>query len=136
MLTYRYVCARPGTLTAAVVVSGSLESPCASDISVPDVLTLHGQKDGTIGLEKSTFVQALGLSPQAGQRRPCASSPPAPAAGAPVLSSEPGAEVYRWDGCRGGVVEAKVIAGAGHGWGSLGASQRTADFLRSQLLQG
>ena len=30
MLTYRYVCARPGTLAAAVVVSGSLESPCGT----------------------------------------------------------------------------------------------------------
>ena len=56
--------------------------------------------------------------------------------GSPVTTSEPGADVYKWSGCLGGgVVEAKLIAGAGHGWGGLGASRRTADFLRDQLLQ-
>jgi polyhydroxybutyrate depolymerase len=135
MLAYHYVCARPGALRAAVVVSGSLESPCAPDISVPDVLTLHGQKDGTIGLERSRFISALGLSPRpvSGTLRELTASA---GCDAPVTSAEPGAAVYRWSGCRGGVVEAKVIAGAGHGWGNLGASARTAEFLRDQLLQG
>lgn len=135
MLTYRYVCARSGSLAAAVVVSGSLESPCAQQVSVPHVLTLHGQKDGTIGLEQSSFIQALGLRPKPVSttlRELTASA----GCGSPVTSSEPGADVYRWSGCLGGgVVEAKLIAGAGHGWGALGASQRTADFLRDQLLE-
>lgn len=135
MLTYRYVCARPGTLAAAVVVSGSLESPCGAGISVPDVLTLHGQKDGTIGLDSSTFVKALGVSPTPARStlRELAASA---GCDAPVSSEEPGAAVYRWNGCRGGVVEAKVIAGAGHGWAELGASERTEQFLRDQLLEG
>jgi polyhydroxybutyrate depolymerase len=135
MLTYRYVCARPGTLAAAVVVSGSLESPCGKDISVPNVLTLHGQKDGTIGVETSRFVAALGLSPRTVSTTLKELTRSAGCDG-PTSSVEPGVEVYRWAGCRGGVVEAKVIAGAGHGWGRLGASARTVDFLKSQLLQG
>lgn len=136
MLTYRYICARPGSLKAAVVVSGSLETPCASDITVPDVLTLHGQKDGTIGLETSTFIRALGITPKpvSGTLRELTASA---GCSAPVASAEPGAEAYRWSGCLGGgVVEAKVIAGEGHAWGKLGATQRTSDFLRSQLLPG
>ncbi len=135
MLAYRYVCARPGELAAAVVVSGSLESPCAKDISVPDVLTLHGQKDGTIGLEKSNFVQALGLSPKPvnATLKELTSSA---GCSAPTLAKETAADVYTWSGCRGGTVEARLIAGQGHGWGKLGASRQTQDFLRSQLLSG
>lgn len=136
MLTYNYVCQRPGVLAAAVVVSGSLESPCKKDITVPDVLTLHGKKDGTIGLEKSNFVRALNLTPKpvSGTLREITASA---GCGKPVLSKEQDAEVYRWSGCNGGgLVEARLIAGAGHGWGTLGASRRTAEFLRAQLLQG
>ncbi|MCW2778183.1 MAG: hypothetical protein JWN17_1908 [Frankiales bacterium] len=136
MLAYRYVCARPGTLAAAVVVSGSLESPCGADIQVPDVLTLHGKKDGTIGLEKSSFVAALGLSPQpvSGTLKELTAS--ADCSPTPQLSEAPDADVYRWSGCRGGVVEARLIEGEGHGWRTLGASQKTATFLRDQLLKG
>ena len=136
MLTYRYVCARSGVLAAAVVVSGSLESPCGSELTVPHVLTLHGKEDGTIGLDRSSFVTALGLRP-----RPVNSTLRVLTASAgcqaPVATTEPGADVYRWTGCLGGsVIEARLITGAGHGWGGLGASARTADFLRDRLLKG
>ena len=136
MLTYRYVCARSGSLAAAVVVSGSLESPCAGEVTVPDVLTLHGKQDGTIGLEESSFVTALGLRPKPVNKTLREFTASAGCA-APVASTEPGADVYRWSGCLGGgVVEARIIAGAGHGWVGLGASQRTAEFLRDRLLPG
>ncbi len=137
MLTYNFVCEKPGALAAAVVVSGSLESPCKKDITVPDVLTLHGKKDGTIGLEKSIFVRALGLSPKpvSGTLREITAS--ADCDVTPSLTNESDDEIYRWSGCNGGgQVEVRLIAGAGHGWGTLGASRRTADFLRAQLLQG
>ncbi len=133
MLTYSFVCNRPGALRAAVVVSGSLESPCLGQITVPDVLTVHGRVDGTIGLEKSSFVAALGLSPKpvSGTLKEITRSAGCDAHTATQVSD---AEVFRWTGCRGGVVEAQIIADAGHGWGNLKASQRTMEFLRGRLL--
>jgi polyhydroxybutyrate depolymerase len=135
MLTYHYVCARPGRLAVAVVVSGSLESTCDSGITVPDVLTLHGKMDGTIGLTRPIFITRLGLAP-----RPAASSlgmlTSSAGCSAGVTTHAFGAEVRRWEGCRGGSVEALLIPEAGHGWGNLDASRRTLDFLRQRLLAG
>ena len=135
MLTYRYVCARPGRLAVAVVVSGSLETPCDKDITVPEVLTLHGKADGTIGLTRPIFITRLGLAP-----RPAASTLDILTTSAGCSSStttrDEGAEVRRWEGCRGGTVEALLIPKAGHGWGNLDASRRTLAFLRQRLLAG
>jgi polyhydroxybutyrate depolymerase len=133
MLTYRYVCARTGTLAAAVVVSGSLESPCDDELTVPDVLALHGKKDGTIGLNKPIFVEALEISP-----RPAASTlqivtRQAGCSARPVRST-PQLEVRTWD-CRGGVIEARLVPDAGHGWSALDATRSTRDFLSDQLLE-
>lgn len=134
MLTYRYVCARTGRLAAAVVVSGSLESPCAGNLTVPDVLAVHGKKDGTIGLTKPVFVKALDISP-----RPAASSLQiltrrAGCSTRPTQRSE-ALELRTWD-CRGGVIQARLVPEAGHGWRSLGASASTRRFLSDQLLTG
>lgn len=134
MLTYHYVCARPGRLAVAVVVSGSLESPCDAGITVPDVLTLHGKADGTIGLNRPIFISKLGLAP-----RPAASTLGILTSSAgcekPKTTQVFGAEVRRWEGCRGGTaVEALLIPDAGHGWGNLDASRRTLAFLRLRLL--
>ena len=133
MLTYKYVCARPGRLAVAVVVSGSLESPCDEGITVPDVLTLHGKADGTIGLNRPIFISKLGLAP-----RPAASTlgilTTSAGCGKSVTTQVYGAEVRRWEGCRGGTVEALLIPDAGHGWGNLDASRRTLAFLRLRLL--
>ena len=135
MLTYRYVCARPGRLKAAVVVSGSLESPCQPGITVPDVLTLHGKSDGTIGLTRPIFINRLGLAP-----RPAASTlgilTRSADCNAGVTTQITNAEVRTWKGCRGGSVEALLIPGAGHAWGNLDASRRTLSFLRERLLAG
>ena len=135
MLTYRYVCARPGKLAVAVVVSGSLESKCDAGITVPDVLTLHGKRDGTIGLTRPIFITRLGLAP-----RPAASTlsmlTTSAGCGKGVTTQADGADVRRWEGCRGGTVEALLIPEAGHGWSNLDASRRTLDFLRQRLLAG
>lgn len=136
MLTYRYVCERPGALAAAVVVSGSLESPCSEEITAPDVLALHGKSDGTIGFDQPKFIKALGLAP-----RPVVSTlgiftKSAGCPTAPTTELLPDAEVRRWVGCRGGEVEARLVPGAGHGWAKLDASRRTTDFLLTHVLQG
>jgi polyhydroxybutyrate depolymerase len=135
MLTYHYVCARPGRLAVAVVVSGSLESSCDPGISVPELLTLHGKADGTIGLNHPIFITKLGLAP-----RPAASTlgilTTSAGCDKSVTTQMYGAEVRRWEGCRGGTVEALLIPDAGHGWGNLDASRRTLAFLRLRLLAG
>lgn len=134
MLTYRYVCDRPGTLAAAVVVSGSLESPCDDSITTPDVLALHGKADGTIGFDRPKFIKALGLAP-----RPVVSTlgiltRSAGCDNDPKTSQVEGTEVRRWEGCRGGDVQAQIVTGKGHGWGKLDASRRTSEFLLTHLI--
>jgi polyhydroxybutyrate depolymerase len=134
MLTYRYVCARTGRLAAAVVVSGSLESSCDEELTVPDVLALHGKKDGTIGLNRPVFVKALQISP-----RPAASTlqivTRSAGCSARPVQRTPAAEVRTWD-CRGGVIEARLVPEAGHGWRALDATRSTSEFLRDRLLEG
>lgn len=134
MLTYRYVCDRPGTLAAAVVVSGSLESPCSDTITTPDVLALHGKSDGTIGFDQPRFIKALGLAP-----RPVVSTlgiftRSAGCSTQPKTTQAGGAEVRRWVGCRGGEVQAHLVPGVGHGWAKLDASRRTSEFLLTHLI--
>ena len=134
MLTYRYVCSRPGRLAAAVVVSGSLESPC-EDITTPEVLALHGKSDGTIGFDRPKFISALGLAP-----RPVVSTlgvftRSAGCREVPTTINLAGTELRRYDGCRGGQVQALLVPGAGHGWGKLDASRRTTEFLLTHLIQ-
>ena len=135
MLTYRYVCQRPGRLAVAVVVSGSLESDCAGNITAPNVLALHGKLDGTIGLNRPRFIKALGLAP-----RPAVSSlsiltRSAGCNAVPATSQGRGAEVRQWVGCRGGSVQAQLVSQAGHGWAGLDASRRTLAFLGDHLLK-
>lgn len=134
MLTYQYVCHRPGTLAAAVIVSGSLESACGNGLAVPDMLAVHGELDGTIGLTRPVFVRRLGLAP-----RPVVSTLSALTRSAgckPVARSvrTTAGEVRTWSGCRGGPVQARLLSDAGHGWGALGASRSTREFLAERLL--
>lgn len=136
MLTYRYVCERPGTLAAAVVVSGSLEIDCGDGITTPDVLALHGKSDGTIGFNRPKFITALGLAP-----RPVVSTlnvitRSAGCAASPTTTEDDGTEVRQWAGCRGGDVQAQLVNGGGHGWAKLDASRRTSEFLRTHLIGG
>jgi polyhydroxybutyrate depolymerase len=135
MLTYRYVCDRPGTLAAAVVVSGSLESPCGEKITTPDVLALHGKSDGTIGFDRPRFIKALGLAP-----RPVVSTlgiltRSAGCKDTPETTQVADAEVRRWADCRGGDVQAQIVDGKGHGWAKLDASRRTSEFLLTHLIE-
>jgi polyhydroxybutyrate depolymerase len=133
MLTYRYVCDRPGTLAVAVVVSGSLESPCGDSITTPEVLALHGKADGTIGFDRPKFIKALGLAP-----RPVVSTLGILTRSAgcrkATTTKQGNAEVRRWDGCRGGDVQAQIVEGVGHGWAKLDASRRTSEFLLTHLI--
>ena len=134
MLTYRYVCGRPGKLDAAVVVSGSLETECADGITTPDVMAVHGKKDGTIGFHAPIFIDALGLAP-----RPVEDSldrfTRSAGCDEPERDRTPDLEVRRWAGCRGGSVEAQLVEEKGHGWEKLDATRRTREFLVAHLLE-
>ncbi len=136
MLTYRYVCRRPGRLAAAVVVSGSLESDCKDGITVPDVLALHGKKDGTIGLDRPIFIRELGLAPRTVTSTLGIVTRSAGCAAPQTGSEGGGVEIRRWGGCRGGSVEALFVPDVGHGWSKLDATRRTSTFLLTHLLRG
>lgn len=133
MLTYRYACGRPGKLDAAVVVSGSLETDCSEGITTPDVMALHGKKDGTIGFHEPIFISALGLAPRAVESSLDLYTR---SAGCETPQSDRSAdvEVRRWEGCRGGSVEAQLVEEKGHGWVKLDATRRTREFLVTHLL--
>lgn len=133
MLTYRYLCGRPNRLAAAVVVSGSLESHCGKGISTPDLLAVHGKKDGTIGFSRPIFIRELGFAPRAAESTLAAFTRSA-GCSAPDTTQQTGVEVRLWEHCRGGAVEALLVAGGGHGWAKLDATRRTYDFLRGHLL--
>lgn len=134
MLTYNYVCSRPGRLAAAVVVSGSLETDCDADITTPDVLAVHGKLDGTIGLSEPRFIKALGLAPRPAESSLAVLTASAGCDSQPATDEQPGVEVRRWVGCNGGSVQAAFVPGKGHGWKTLDASRRTLEFLGDRLL--
>ena len=134
MLTYRYVCGRPGKLDAAVVVSGSLETECGDGITTPDIMAVHGKKDGTIGLSAPIFIKALGLAPRPVEQSLAEFTH---SAGCDTSQSDagPDLEIRRWEGCRGGTVEAQLVPEVGHGWVKLDATRRTREFLVAHLLE-
>lgn len=135
MLAYRYVCGRPGRLAAAVVVSGSLESPCQGSVTAPDVLAIHGRLDGTVGFTEPVFITALGLAPRPAVDTLDILTRSADCAASPRTTALTGAEQSLWQECRGGDVEAVTVSEAGHGWGGLDATRRTSDFLLQHLLE-
>ncbi len=134
MLTYRYVCGRPGALDAAVVVSGSLETECGDGITTPDVLAVHGMADGTIGFSEPVFIRALGLAPRAAESTLDLYTRSAGCSERDTRTDAE-AEVRHWSGCRGGSVEATLVRDVGHGWVKLDATRRTREFLVSHLLE-
>ena len=88
----------------------------------------------TIGLDRARFIKALGLAP-----RPVVSTlgiltRSAGCNGDPKTSQVADAEVRRWEGCRGGDVQAQLVTGKGHGWAKLDASRRTSEFLLTHLI--
>lgn len=136
MLTYRLLCQPHPKLLAAVEINGSLEAHCANGLELPDLLSIHGEKDGSVGLTASRFVNHLGMAPRSvtstltnvtgqagcGERRE---------------STKGDVDVWSWSGCRGGgSVEAHIVPDAGHGWADVGGAQRALTWLLPRLTQG
>ena len=134
MLAYRVLCRAHPKLIAAVEVSGSLESHCPSTVRLPDLLSIHGAKDGTVGLTSPIRVTHLGMSPRPVESTLTVMTRQA-ACGKRSTRDEPGVRYVHWQGCRGGsTVDLQIVAGAGHGWESVKGAMRALPFLESHLL--
>lgn len=136
MLAYRLMCREHPPLVAVVEISGSLESHCANGLTVPDLLSVHGQKDGSVGLAESRFVSHLGMAPRSVVSTLTTVTGQA-GCGERATREVNGIELWTWDGCRGGgTVEAQIVPGAGHGWADVGGAARAATWLLPRLAQG
>jgi polyhydroxybutyrate depolymerase len=134
MLAYRVLCRAHPALVAAVEVSGSLEAHCPSSVTLPDLLSIHGAKDGTVGLNEPIHVTHLGMSP-----RPVASTlsvmTTQAQCGRRTTKNRPGVRLVHWGDCRGGsTIDLQIVAGAGHGWESVQGAKRALPFLEAHLL--
>ncbi len=133
MLAYRLMCDERPDLVAVVEVNGSLESHCANGLSLPDVLAVHGEKDGSVGLTAPRFVNHLHMSP-----RPVVSTLETvtgqAGCGARSTREVGGVQTWRWADCRGGgSLEAQIVPDAGHGWADVGGAERALAWLRPRL---
>ncbi|MCW2616483.1 MAG: hypothetical protein JWN08_3477 [Frankiales bacterium] len=133
MLAYRLLCLPHPRLVAAVEVNGSLEAHCANGLQLPDLLAVHGEKDGSIGLTTSRFVSHLKTSPRSVQSTVWTVTGQA---GCRPRHEETSNGIERWlyAGCRGGsTVEVQVVPDAGHGWADVGGAARASAFLLPRL---
>jgi poly(3-hydroxybutyrate) depolymerase len=135
MLAYRVLCRAHPSLVAAVEVSGSLEAHCPSTVVLPDLLSVHGAKDGTVGLTKPIRVTHLGMSPRPVQSTLSIVTTQA-ACGRRTTKDTPGVRYVHWRACRGGsTIDLQIVAGAGHGWESVKGAMRALPFLEAHLVR-
>ena len=133
MLAYHLLCRPHPELLAVVEVNGSLETHCPPGTELPDLLSVHGADDGSIGLDRSRFVNHLGMAPRSvsgtlGLVTATAGCGPRRAT---VVN---GVGVWKYDGCRGGGrVDVHVVPDAGHGWADVGGADRAVAWLLPRL---
>ncbi|MEX2289341.1 MAG: hypothetical protein WD794_03330 [Mycobacteriales bacterium] len=133
MLAYRLLCGEHPPLVAAVEINGSLEAHCRNGLAVPDLLSVHGEKDGSIGVTTSRFVNHLHMAPRS-VASTLATVTGQAGCNEQRTSRSNGIELWRWDGCRGGgTVEVQIVPGAGHGWADVGGAERALSWLRPRL---
>jgi polyhydroxybutyrate depolymerase len=133
MLAYRLMCRENPDLIAAVEINGSLEAHCANGLRLPDLLAVHGEKDGSVGLTSSRFVRHLHMAPRS-VTSTLSNVTNQAGCGEREKSSANGIELWRWEGCRGGgTVEAQIVPGAGHGWADVGGAERALTWLLPRL---
>jgi len=133
MLAYRVLCSPHRPLAAVVEVSGSLEAPCAPGLRLPDLLSIHGELDGTVGLTKPIRVRHLGMSPRTVQSTLTTVTELAGCSDRRT-TDRTDARVVRWSRCASGSsVDAQIVRDAGHGWADIGAARRALPFLVERL---
>ena len=134
MLAYRVLCQPHPRMIAAVEVSGSLEVPCPNSVRLPDLLSIHGSLDGTVGLTTPVHVTHLGMSPRTVTSTLTIITAQAHC-GRHVTTDQPGVRYVHWQDCRGGsTIELQIVAGAGHGWESVRGAERALPFLEKRLV--
>jgi polyhydroxybutyrate depolymerase len=134
MLAYRVLCRAHPQLVAAVEVSGSLESHCPSTVRLPDLLSIHGAKDGTVGLTRPIHVTHLGMSPRTVTSTLTVMARQA-SCGKRTSKDRSDGRYVHWRGCRGGTtIDLQIVTGAGHGWESVQGATRAIPFLKAHLL--
>lgn len=134
MLAYRVLCRPHPALAAAVEVSGALEAHCPNGVQLPDLLSLHGAKDGTVGFDHPIYVTHLGMAPRSVLSTLGAITGEA-GCGGRSTSSSAGVRILHWAHCNGGsTLDVQVVAKAGHGWDDLDAGRRVSRFLEQHLL--
>ncbi len=133
MLAYRVMCSPHRPLAVVVEVSGSLEVPCAPGVQLPDLLSIHGELDGTVGLTKAIRVTHLGMAPRSVADTLSTVTTAAGCRGRNTADAQ-GVRLVGWTGCRGGsTIDVQVVRGAGHGWDDIGAAGRVMPFLLEHL---
>jgi polyhydroxybutyrate depolymerase len=133
MLAYRLLCQEEVELAAVVEVNGSLEAPCEAGLRLPDVLSVHGAKDGSVGLTTGRFVNHLHMTPRTVVSTLETVTGHA-GCDARRASERGGLAVWRWEDCRGGAtVEAHIVPDAGHGWADVGGAERALSWLLPRL---
>ena len=134
MLTYRLLCQPHPRLVAVVEVNGSLESPCPAELQLPDLLSIHGEKDGSIGLTTARYVSHLKMVPRS-VTSTLATITGHAGCNPQQSSTANGIALWRYDGCRGGsTVEVQIVPDAGHGWADVGGAARASAFLLPRLV--
>ena len=133
MLAYRLLCRPHPPLVAVVEINGSLETQCRPGLALPDVLSVHGEKDGSIGLTTSRFVNHLGMAPRSVTDTLTTITDHA-ACGPQRERTVNGVRVWEYAGCRGGgTVDVQIVPDAGHGWADVGGAARAAAWLLPRL---
>lgn len=135
MLTYSVLCRAHPQLAAAIEVSGSLESVCPRGVTLPDLLSIHGALDGTIGLNTPIRVTHLGIAPRT-VLSTLTNMTSLAACGGSRTRDAAGVHYMHWRTCRGGSsVDVQIIRDAGHGWDDIGAAARAMPFLVQRLVR-
>lgn len=133
MLTYRLLCLDHPPLVAAVEINGSLEAHCRNGLTLPDLMSIHGEKDGSIGLTASRYVSHLKMAPRSVVST-LANVTGQAGCGPRTDSTANGIDLWTWRDCRGGsTVTAQIVPGAGHGWADVGGAARATAFLLPRL---
>ncbi len=136
MLAYRLLCGDHPPLVAAVEVNGSLEHDCDPELRLPDLLAVHGEKDGSIDLTTGHYVNHLRMSPRSVTSTLSTISARA-GCGPRETTTVNGIGVWTFRDCRGSsTVEAHIVPEAGHGWADVGGAARASVFLLPRLAKG